>query len=74
MPRVFRRNNVNALQDLESTQGDIAQIADRCGDDEKHSVSSIQNLSLAIPNGVFCFQQAEGLSQNESVKGGKHEN
>jgi predicted transport protein len=48
MPRVFCRNNVNALQDLESPQGDVAQITDWCRYHVKHSISSVQSLPHAI--------------------------
>src|SRR6266498_3496265 len=48
MPCVFRRDNVNALQDLKSPQGDVAQITDRRRHHVKHRISSNQNCSSAI--------------------------
>jgi hypothetical protein len=48
MPCVFRRHNVNALQDLKSPQGDVAQITDRRRYHVKHSISSVQSLPHAI--------------------------
>ena len=44
MPRVFRRNNVNALQDFKSPQGDIAQITDRRSHNVKRSRILVQIL------------------------------
>src|SRR5262245_52176666 len=44
MPCVFRRNNVNALQDLKSPQGDIAQITNRRSHHVKRSMTSVQML------------------------------
>jgi hypothetical protein len=37
MPRVFRRHNVNTLQDLKGPQGDVAQITDRRRHHVKHA-------------------------------------
>src|SRR5438046_6508722 len=72
MPRVFSRDNIGRLQHLNSTQRDIAQIANRCSDDEKHSVSSIQNHSLAIePSECFAFQQSRCADGKRIRNGGK---
>src|SRR5207249_5618054 len=52
----------------DGSQRDIAQVSDRCGDDIKHSVSSIQNQSLAIePRRDLSSDKADGPTQNESV-------
>src|SRR6476646_11900226 len=48
MPRVFRRYNVNTLQDLKSPQGDVAQITDRRRHHVKHSLSPAPSLPHAI--------------------------
>jgi hypothetical protein len=48
VPRVFRRNNIDAPQDLKSPQGDVAQITDRRRHHVKHSLSSVQSLPHAI--------------------------
>jgi hypothetical protein len=48
MPRVFRRYNVNILQDLKSPQRNVAQIADRRRHHVKHSIPSVQSLPHAI--------------------------
>ena len=50
MPCVFRRNNINVIQDLKSPQGDIAQITDRRSHHVKHSV--VLDLKLAARHRV----------------------
>jgi hypothetical protein len=54
MPRVFRRYNVNTPQDLNSPQGDVAQITDRRRHHVKHSISSVQSLPHAIESMTEC--------------------
>src|SRR4030095_9805324 len=49
MPGVFRRNNINALQDLKSPQGDIAQITDRRSNNVKHFVILGSKLASRHP-------------------------
>src|SRR4029077_7957483 len=61
MTRVFRRHNVDALQDLKSPQGDIAQITDRRRHHVKHSISSVQSLPHAIESMMEDWQRAGAL-------------
>ena len=48
MTCVFCRDNINRLEYLKSSQGDVAQITDGCRHHVKHSLSSAQRLPQTI--------------------------
>src|SRR5262249_16285464 len=76
MPRVFGCDQIDGFQDLQSAQCDVTQIADRRGDDIKHTKPSNQNSLYAIKCGSdpWAPDKARAWPQNESVPEAYDEN
>src|SRR3982751_6040270 len=71
MPRIFRCDNIDLFQDVESSQRDIAQVTNRGGDYVKHFTTSCK-LDAALSREVHSEpNKANWLLPNESLNGGK---